>query len=90
MDKFVVNGGKRLCGQVTISGAKNAAVAILPAVLLADSPCVIENVPDISDVNAILRALRTLGADVKQLDRTSFEIDPTGVKSYIVNKEIAK
>ena len=90
MDKFVVNGGKRLCGRVTISGAKNAAVAILPAVLLADSPCIIENVPDISDVNAILRALSVLGASVKQLTRTSFEIDPTGVKSYIVNKEMTQ
>ncbi len=90
MDKFVVNGGKRLCGRVTISGAKNAAVAILPAVLLADSPCVIENVPDISDVNAILRALSVLGATVRQLDRTTFEIDPTGVKSYIVNKEMTQ
>ena len=90
MDKFVVNGGKRLCGRVSISGAKNAAVAILPAVLLADSPCVIENVPDISDVNAILRALRVLGAEVRQLTRTSFEIDPTGVKSYVVNKEMTQ
>ena len=90
MDKFVVNGGKRLCGRVTISGAKNAAVAILPAVLLADSPCVIENVPDISDVNAILRALKVLGAEVRQVNRTTFEIDPTGVKSYIVNKEMTQ
>ncbi len=90
MDKFVVNGGRRLSGRVTISGAKNAAVAILPAVLLADSPCIIENVPDISDVNAILRAIRVLGAEIKQLDRTTFEIDPTGVKSYIVNKDMTK
>ncbi len=90
MDKFVVNGGKRLCGRVTISGAKNAAVAILPAVLLADSPCTIENIPDISDVNAILKALSVLGATVKQLSRTSFLIDSTGVKSYIVNKEMTQ
>ncbi|MBO7217166.1 MAG: UDP-N-acetylglucosamine 1-carboxyvinyltransferase [Clostridia bacterium] len=90
MGKFVVNGGKRLCGRVTISGAKKAAVAILPAVLLAESPCVIENVPDISDVNAILRALKVLGAEVRQVNRTTFEIDPTGVKSYIVNKEMTQ
>ena len=48
MDKFVINGGKKLYGEISISGAKNAAVAILPAVLLADSPCIIENLPDIS------------------------------------------
>ena len=50
MDKYVIRGGRRLCGEVNISGAKNAAVAILPAVILADSPCRIENLPDISDV----------------------------------------
>ena len=90
MDKFVVNGGRRLCGEVTVSGAKNAAVAILPAVLLADSPCIIENVPDISDVNAILYALRELGAEVTQLERTTFRIDPTGVNSFVVSKEMAQ
>ncbi len=90
MDKFVVNGGKRLCGRVTVSGAKNAAVAILPAVLLAESPCIIENVPDISDVHGILRALGALGAKVTPLSRTSFEIDPTGVNSYVVTNEMAK
>ena len=90
LDKFIVNGGKRLRGRVTISGAKNAAVAILPAVLLADSPCVIENVPDISDVNAMISALKILGAEVKQLGETTFFIDPTGVNSYIVSKEMAQ
>ena len=50
LDKFVVKGGRRLEGEVTISGAKNAAVAILPAVILSDEPCIVENVPYISDV----------------------------------------
>ena len=50
MDKYVIKGGCRLTGEVNISGAKNAAVAILPAVILSDSPCRIENIPDISDV----------------------------------------
>ncbi len=90
MDKFIVNGGKPLRGRITVSGAKNAAVAILPAVLLADSPCVIENVPDISDVNAILKALQMLGAIVTPLSENTYEIDPTGVKSYIVNKEMTQ
>ena len=90
MDKFVINGGKRLCGRIYVSGAKNAAVAILPAVLLADSPCIIENVPDISDVHGILHALSALGARVTPLSRTTFEIDPTGVKSHVVSKEMAQ
>ena len=90
MEKFVINGGKRLCGRICVSGAKNAAVAILPAVLLAESPCIIENVPDISDVHGILRALSSLGATVKPLSRTCFEIDPTGVNSFLVSKEMAQ
>ncbi|MEE0946026.1 MAG: UDP-N-acetylglucosamine 1-carboxyvinyltransferase [Acutalibacteraceae bacterium] len=89
MEKFVIEGGKRLVGEVHISGAKNAAVAILPAVLLADSPCVIENLPDISDVELTLKTIKTLGATVKELGDGAVEIDPKGVSSYIVTKEMS-
>ena len=74
MDKFVINGGKSLKGEVRISGAKNAAVAILPAVLLADSPCIIENLPDISDVSAIIQVMQDLGATVRLINKTSVEL----------------
>lgn len=90
MEKFVINGGKPLHGSVHISGAKNAAVAILPAVLLADSPCTIDNLPEISDVGSILKAMSSLGAKVRMLSPTAVEIDPSGVKSFVVSKEIAK
>ena len=62
MDKFVINGGKPLKGNVVISGAKNAAVAIVAATILADEPCVLENVPEISDINICLRILYEMGA----------------------------
>lgn len=90
MDKFVINGGKPLEGTVRISGAKNAAVAILPAVLLADSPCVIENLPDISDVATLISALRRLGAIVNCIDKSTVEIDPRPVTSFDVDKEMAE
>ena len=90
MEKIVINGGKRLVGSVRISGAKNAAVAILPAVLLADSPCRIENLPNISDVSAIYKVLSALGAKVKVIDSATVEIDPTGVNSFIVTQDMAK
>ncbi|MBR2405328.1 MAG: UDP-N-acetylglucosamine 1-carboxyvinyltransferase, partial [Clostridia bacterium] len=61
MEKFLINGGKPLCGEVHISGAKNAAVAILPAAILVDGKCTIENVPDISDVDSILSMISSLG-----------------------------
>ena len=69
MEKFVITGGKPLHGEVTISGAKNAAVGILPATILAADVCVIENLPDISDVAVSLKILSTLGASIKMLTR---------------------
>ena len=64
MEKLVVKGGKRLCGEVTISGAKNAAVAIIPAAILVDGICIIENIPAIKDVSVICSILEELGATV--------------------------
>ncbi|GEB31282.1 MULTISPECIES: UDP-N-acetylglucosamine 1-carboxyvinyltransferase [Brevibacillus] len=64
MDKLIINGGKPLAGTVTISGAKNSAVALIPAALLADGPVVIENLPRIQDVDIYHELLREMGADV--------------------------
>lgn len=89
MEKYIIEGGKPLSGEVHISGAKNAAVAILPAVLLADSTCVIENLPDISDVDLILKTMAKLGAKINRLDENTAEIDPSGVNSYIVTKDMS-
>lgn len=90
MDKFVIKGGRPLKGEVCISGAKNAAVAILPAVLLADSPCVIDNLPEISDVSTVLGAMRELGAEIKLINKKSVEIDPSHVNSFVVSKKMAE
>lgn len=90
MEKFVINGGKPLKGKVHISGAKNAAVAILPAVLLADSPCIVENLPEISDVATLLRAIKSLGADVKFINKSTVEIDPKSANSYVIDKKMAE
>lgn len=64
MDKLIINGGKPLAGTVTISGAKNSAVALIPAALLADGPVVIENLPRIQDVDIYHELLQEMGADV--------------------------
>ena len=85
MEKIIVNGGNRLEGEVAVSGAKNAAVAIIPAVLLSDGVCRIENVPAISDVNVIIKILYELGAYVKVIDNTTVEIDPTHINSHILS-----
>ncbi|MBQ8978786.1 MAG: UDP-N-acetylglucosamine 1-carboxyvinyltransferase [Oscillospiraceae bacterium] len=90
MDKFVIKGGRRLKGEVTISGAKNAVVAVIPAVILSDEPCVIENVPDISDVSISLRILYEMGAKVENLGGGTYRIDATMIKDPIVPYELAR
>ena len=67
MEKYVINGGKPLQGEVDISGAKNAAVAIVPAALLADGPVRIENVPKIIDVTLQMEIMRELGAQIRRM-----------------------
>lgn len=84
MDKYVINGGNKLYGEITVSGAKNAAVAIIPAVVLCDEPCVIENLPKIRDVAVILAILEHMGASVNRLSDSAVEIDPRGIRSYKV------
>ena len=75
MDKFVIHGGKPLFGEVTVSGAKNAAVAIIPAAVMVDGVCRIENIPMVSDVVIQLEILRELGCGVRLLDKNTVEID---------------
>jgi len=75
LEKLIITGNKRLCGEVTISGAKNAAVAILPAALLIDGECTIENVPHISDINIYIEILESLGAKIEWIDKNTLTID---------------
>ncbi|MEF2919279.1 MAG: UDP-N-acetylglucosamine 1-carboxyvinyltransferase, partial [Acutalibacteraceae bacterium] len=76
-----VNGGKPLTGEVEICGAKNAAVAIIPATILADSPCKLENIPDISDVTDMFEILKQMGASVTKVDNNSYIVDATTVNT---------
>ena len=79
MARYEIIGGTPLQGEVTISGAKNAAVAILPAALLVSGSCRIENVPDISDVRILVDILRDLGAKIEYEDRNVLLIDSTNI-----------
>ena len=90
MEKFVITGGKPLHGEVTISGAKNAAVGILPATILAADVCVIENLPDISDVAVSLKILSVLGAKVRMLNRNTYEIDTTHLHTTSVPDDLSR
>ena len=90
MEKYIIKGGNKLHGEVTISGAKNAAVAILPAVVLSDEPCIIENVPNISDIDYIIKILLAIGAEVKMLNKSTLRIDPRRIHTPEVEYELAK
>ena len=81
LEKLLIKGGNRLHGEVTISGAKNAAVAILPACILVKGICRIENLPDIKDVKLFLTILSHLGAEVNTIDKNTVEIDCTNINS---------
>lgn len=80
MEKFIIQGNTRLCGEVEIGGAKNAAVAILPATLLIDGIITLENVPNISDVKIICTILETLGATVTWIDEHTLTVDSRHIK----------
>ncbi len=80
MEKYIINGGKALHGEVEISGAKNAAVAIIPAALMVDGVCHIENIPQISDTDMLLTILKELGAKVRFVNKSTIEIDCTNVR----------
>ena len=90
MARYEINGGKPLNGTVTISGAKNAAVAILPAALLVSGKCRIENVPNISDVRILLNILERMGAKIVSPEPNVVEIDCSSVQCTDPDPELVK
>ena len=79
MDKYIIRGGNKLYGEVEISGAKNAAVAIIPAALMVDGVCRIENIPEISDTVKLLEILEEMGAKIRMVNRHTLDIDCSSV-----------
>jgi len=91
LEKLVIQGQKRLRGEVNVSGAKNAAVAILPATILSDGECTIENVPDILDVAILKNILTDLGAKITEINGSSLQINTSNINSFTAtNKDIGK
>lgn len=90
MNKYMIRGGRELFGEVTVSGAKNAAVAIIPAALLVDGVCRIENIPQISDVTLFFSILEELGAKVRVLNQHAIEIDCHAIHSTRPSYDLAR
>lgn len=89
MGRFIVDGGAHLKGEVRINGAKNAALAIIPATLLSKKPCVISNLPNISDVDLSFQILKTMGAKIEKQDEHCVMIDTSTVHKTEVPFELA-
>ena len=90
MEKLIINGGKPLHGEVTISGAKNAAVALVAATILCDEPCILENVPEISDITSCMKILQAMGADIQLLNNNTVKFDTRGIANPHVPYEMAR
>ena len=90
MDKLEIIGGKALAGELTISGAKNAALPVLAATLLADGPVVLSNVPHLNDITTTVKLLRQMGVEVTFHDGVALEIDSSRVSKFIAPYELVK
>ena len=75
MNQYIMKGGNPLVGDVVISGAKNAALGILAASIMTDEEVVIENLPDVRDINVLLEAIQEIGAQVDRIDRHTVKIN---------------
>ncbi len=90
MDKYRIVGGTPLSGEVEISGAKNAAVAILPAAMMCDGVCRIENIPNISDVAHLIQIMYQLGVNIKMINKSTIEVDARHITTHVVPYEMTK
>ncbi len=90
MDQYVIKGGNPLVGEVEIGGAKNAALAILAAAIMTDETVLIENLPDVRDINVLLEAMQQIGARVDRTDRHTVKINGAHIGGYSVDYEYIK
>ena len=90
MEQYVIRGGNRLVGEVDISGAKNAALAILAAAVMSDETVTVENVPDVRDTRVVLEAIKEIGAIVEKVDKHTFKINGSTIFSTSVEYEYIK
>ncbi|MDH5181581.1 MAG: UDP-N-acetylglucosamine 1-carboxyvinyltransferase, partial [Gammaproteobacteria bacterium] len=90
MDKLIIRGGAPLSGEIRISGAKNAALPILAASLLADAPMTIHNVPHLHDITTTMELLGRMGVDLTIDEKLSIEVNPTTIKELYAPYELVK
>jgi UDP-N-acetylglucosamine 1-carboxyvinyltransferase len=87
VDRLIIRGQRRLKGEVTVSGAKNAALGVLPAALLLNDSCIIENVPNILDIAILRRIMESLGTKFEEIDANTLKVDTSKVDSYMATSD---
>ncbi|MBQ7968210.1 MAG: UDP-N-acetylglucosamine 1-carboxyvinyltransferase [Clostridia bacterium] len=90
MEKLIINGGKPLFGDIEVSGMKNAALPVILATILVDDICVIENIPNVSDVALAFEIIQSMGGSVRRINKTTAEIDTRGVKAGVAPYELVR
>lgn len=90
MEQYIIKGNTPLAGEVVIGGAKNAALGILAAAIMADEPVLIDNLPDVRDINVLLEAISEIGATVVRVDKHTVKINGSTIKSLNINLDIIK
>ncbi len=90
MEQYIIKGGNPLVGEVEIGGAKNAALAILAAAIMADETVMIDNLPDVNDINVLLEAIEGIGAMVQRIDRHTVKINGSGIRSFDIEYDYIK
>ena len=90
MEQYVIKGGNPLVGEVDIAGAKNAALAILSAAIMTDETILIENLPDVRDINVLLEAISEIGAQVERIDKSTVKINGSTIGNLSVDYELSR
>ena len=90
MEQYIIKGGNPLVGEVEIGGAKNAALGILAAAIMADEPFLIENLPDVNDINVMLEAIEGIGAMVQRIDRHTVKINGNTIGDFSIDYDYIK
>lgn len=90
MEQYIIKGGNPLVGEVDIAGAKNAALAILAAAIMTDDTILIENLPDVRDINVLLEAISGIGAQVERINKSTVKINGSTISDISVDYEYIK
>lgn len=86
MEQYIIKGGNALKGEVNIAGAKNAALGILAGAMLTDETVIIENLPDVSDINAFIQAMQSIGCMVEHIDRNTIRVNAIAIDTTEVSE----